>query len=155
MEYWRTLPDEFRGLMALQVRLKTGFDPKLFELVSLRVAQISECPFCVDLHGTEARKAGETERRIGALVVWRDTPFFSPPERAALEWAERLTRLGESRSLDEPYAALQAHFSDRQIAQLTFSIAVMNAMTRIAIGFGRTPVADEAAETPSASPAPA
>jgi AhpD family alkylhydroperoxidase len=153
LEYWRTAPDEFKALMSLQLRLKAAMESRLFDLVYLRVSQINGCPFCVDLHATELRKDGESERRIAALVVWRDTPFFSAPERAALEWAERLTDIRHAGDLSSSYDALRPHFSDRQVAVLTFAISVMNSINRIAIGFGRKPQSDSA-ETPAAKPEP-
>ncbi len=139
LEYWRVVPEEFKALLALQLRLKAGMDPKLFDLVCLRVSQINGCAFCVDLHASEARKAEESERRISSLVVWRNTPIYSPQERAALEWAECLTDLSGNVPVEAAYEALQAHFSERQVATLTFTVSVMNAMNRVAIGCGRKP----------------
>jgi AhpD family alkylhydroperoxidase len=144
LEYWRAAPDEFKTLLSAQLRLKAGFDPKLFDLVSLRVSQINGCPFCIDLHAGELRKAGEIDRRVEALFGWRNTNCFSAAERAALGWAERLTNLRDAEPLDGAYDALRPHFSDRQIAVLTFAVAQMNAMNRIAIGFGRKPASDPA-----------
>jgi len=139
LEYWEIAPNEYRALISLSLRLRAALEPRLSDLVLLRVSQMNGCSFCVDSHASEARKAGESERRLAALPVWRDTPFFSAPERAALEWAERLTHLRDRGRLDEPYDALRPHFSERQIAVLTFSISFMNAMNRVAIGFGRGP----------------
>ena len=140
--YWQVAPDEYRALIGLQLRLKAALEPRLVDLILLRVSQINGCAFCVDAHASEARKAGETDRRIAALAVWRDTPFFSDVERAALDWAEQLTTLRDRSSLGGHYDALRLHFSDRQIAALTFSICVMNAVNRVAIGFGRRPDPD-------------
>jgi AhpD family alkylhydroperoxidase len=152
LEYWRAAPDEFKALLSAQLRLKAGLDSKLVDLVSLRVSQINGCPFCVDLHAAELRKAGEIERRVEGLVVWRNTSFFSAAEQAALEWAERLTSLRDAEPLDAAYDALRPHFSDRQIAVLTFVVAQMNAMNRIAIGFGRKPASDAASLGPAVAP---
>ncbi len=144
LEYWRIAPEELKALVSLGLRLKAGMDPKLYELVGLRVSQINGCAFCVDLHAGELRKARESERRINTLVAWRNTPFYSPPERAALEWAERLTELDNSAAREAARDALRTHFPDRETVSLIFAIAVMNAMNRVAIGCGRMPEADEA-----------
>ena len=149
LEYWRAAPEEFKSLMSLQLRLKAGIDSRLFDLLYLRVSQINGCPFCVDLHARELRKAGDAERRIDALVVWRDSPFFSEPERAALDWAEHLTSMRDVGRLDALYDALHPHFSERQIAVLTFAVSLMNAVNRVAIGFGRKPEADAASAGPA------
>jgi AhpD family alkylhydroperoxidase len=153
LEYWRAAPDEFKALMSLQLRLKAGIDARLFDLVCLRVSQINGCAFCVDLHAGEVRKAGETERRINGLVVWRETPFFSESERAALDWAERLTNVRDAGSFDSAYDALPAHFSERQIAVLTLVVSVMNAVNRLAIGCGRKPESEATSSLPSTVPA--
>jgi AhpD family alkylhydroperoxidase len=147
LEYWRAAPDEFKALLSAQLRLKAGFDPILFELVSLRVSQINGCPFCVDLHAGELRKAGEIDRRVEGLAVWRNATFFSAAEQAALGWAERLTTLRDAEPLGAAYDALRPHFSDRQIAVLTFAVAQMNAMNRIAIAFGRKAASDAASSS--------
>ena len=149
LEYWRAAPDEYRALMSLQTRLKAGIDRRLFDLIFLRVSQINGCAFCIDSHASEMRKTDDSGRRLDALVVWRDTPFFSAAERAALDWAERLTEIRNRGSLDAPYEALRPHFSERQIAVLTFAITVMNAMNRVAIGFGRRPELDAASSPPA------
>ncbi len=89
-------PDAVRALTALESAvMHLGLEPLLLDLVKLRASQINGCAFCVDLHATDARKKGETERRLAAVVVWRDTPFFTTRERAALAWTELLTRVGQ------------------------------------------------------------
>jgi AhpD family alkylhydroperoxidase len=122
--------------------LRAALEPPLSDLVLQPLSQRFGCSFCGDSHASEARKAGENERRLAALPVWRDTPFFSAPERAALDWAERLTHIRDRGPLEEPYEALRPHFSNRQIAVLTFAISFMNAMNRVAIGFRRGPDPD-------------
>lgn len=150
LEYWRLAPEEFKSLLSLQLRLKAGMDPRVFELVGLRVSQINGCAFCVDLHASELRKTQETERRINALVAWRNTPFYSESERAALEWAERLTELDGSAAREAAYEALRPHFSDRETVILVLAIAVMNAMNRLAIGCGRRPEPEAVRAAPEA-----
>lgn len=140
MEYWKIAPEELKALLALQQKSKAGLDAVLFELVCLRISQINGCSFCVDMHSSQARRLDVNDRHLAGLSTWRRTPFFSPAERAALDWAERLTEVTDGVPLDTPFASLREHFSDAQVVALTFSVAVMNAMNRIAIGFAREPL---------------
>jgi len=139
LEYWSIAPQEYRATCAVLLKLKDGLDPRLWDLVFLRVSQINGCAFCVDNHAAQALQDGESARRLNALALWRDTPLFSDTERAALAWAERVTRLGDHGPSDEAFQSLQAHFSDKQVVTLTLAIALINALNRLAIGFGRTP----------------
>jgi AhpD family alkylhydroperoxidase len=145
LEYWSILPQEYKALFAVLLKLKAGVNERLWNLLFLRVSQINGCAFCVDTHGMEALQEGESPRRLNALAVWREAPLYSEPERAALAWAERLTKVSEPGLFDEIYLALKAHFSDQEIVALTFGISLMNALNRVAIGFGRTPALDPAA----------
>jgi AhpD family alkylhydroperoxidase len=139
LEYWSIAPQEYRAICAVQQRLMEDLDSRLRDLVFLRVSQINGCAFCLDVHGMEALQAGESARRLNALALWHETPLFSDAERAALAWAERVTRLGDRGPSDEAFQSLRTHFSDKQIVTLTLAIAMTNALTRVAIGFGRTP----------------
>lgn len=118
---------------------RLGLDPALLELVKLRASQINGCAYCVDLHTREAREAGETERRLYAVSVWRETPFFSKRERAALAWTEALTLVAETRAPDDDYAALATHFNEKEMADLTLAIVTINGWNRIAVGFRMMP----------------
>ena len=143
LEYWSIAPQEYRAIIAALLGLKAGLDPRLWDLVFLRVSQINGCAFCVDTHGMEALQAGESARRLNALAVWRESPVFSGTERAALAWAERVTRLGDSGPSDEVFESLRAHLSDKEVVTLTLAIGLMNALNRVAIGFGRTPSTEQ------------
>jgi AhpD family alkylhydroperoxidase len=145
LEYWTIAPQEYRAIFAVLMKLKEDLDPRLWDLVFLRISQINGCAFCVDIHGMEALQDGEEVRRLNSLAVWREVPLFSDTERAALAWAEKVTRLGDRGPADEDFRALQAHLSDRQVVKLTMAIALMNALNRVAIGFGRTPASEQAA----------
>jgi AhpD family alkylhydroperoxidase len=113
--------------------------PKLRALVELRVSQINGCAFCLDMHSTEAREAGECQQRLDCLAAWEEAELYSPAERAALAWAESLTRISETHAPDELFKALRQHFSEEQIVDLTFIVAVMNSWNRIAIGLRSQP----------------
>ena len=114
---------------------KLGLEPSLMELVKIRASQIKGCAFCLNMHAAEARKAGETERRIYLLDAWRDSPLYSDRERAALAWTEALTRLAETNAPDDAYRALKARFSDEEQVALTLLIVVINGWNRIQVGF--------------------
>jgi AhpD family alkylhydroperoxidase len=116
-----------------------GLDRALVDLVYLRVSQINGCAYCVDLHWRDALKAGGDARKINSLVTWREAPFFSPRERAALTWAESLTLVAETGAPDEDYAAVRAAFSEKEVGDLTIVIALMNAMNRVGVGSRLTP----------------
>jgi AhpD family alkylhydroperoxidase len=112
---------------------------RLIELVKMRASQINGCAYCLDVHSKDARKAGETEQRLYLLNAWRESPAFSPAERAALAWTEALTKVGESRAADADFAALRPHFSDKEIVDLTYLIGMINFWNRLAIGMRYVP----------------
>ena len=118
---------------------RLGLEPSLLELVKLRASQINGCAYCVDLHTREAREAGETERRLYAVSVWRETPFFTERERAALAWTEALTLVAATHAPDADYAALAAHFNKKEMTDLTLAIVAINGWNRIAVGFRKMP----------------
>lgn len=115
----------------------------LIELVKTRVSQLNGCAFCVDMHVRDLRKHGERWQRINSLVTWRETGLYSERERAALNWAESLTRLVEHHgSRDADFAQLQNQFSDQEIVELCWTIAQINAWNRMAVGM-LAPVAEK------------
>jgi len=114
---------------------KCGLDYKLVHLVKMRASQINGCAYCLDMHSIDARAEGETEQRLYTLDAWRETPFFSSRERAALAWTEALTLISKTHAPDEVFEELRAHFSEREIADLTLAIGAINAWNRFAISF--------------------
>lgn len=112
---------------------QSGLDRALIDLVFLRVSQINGCAYCVDLHWRDALKAGDDPRKINSVVTWHEAPFFTPRERAALAWTESLTNIATTGAPDADYAAVKAEFSEKEVADLTIVIALMNAMNRIGI----------------------
>jgi AhpD family alkylhydroperoxidase len=128
----RLVPAASRALTALDEAVrKTHLERGLLELVRLRTAQINGCAYCVDMHSRDALAAGETERRVLALPVWRETPFFTARQRAALELTEAMTRLADHPVSDEIIARAAAQFSERELAELIWVITVINAWTRL------------------------
>jgi AhpD family alkylhydroperoxidase len=108
-------------------------DPKLAELVKLRASQLNGCGFCVNMHSKDARKAGETEQRVFAVSAWWETPFFTEAERSALKLAEEITQIGKAGLAEDTYQKAILHFGEKGVAQLIFTVAVVNSWNRIAI----------------------
>ena len=122
-----------------QYARQSGLEPALLELVKIRVSQINGCAFCLDMHTKDARAAGETEQRLYALPAWRETPFFSDRERAALAWAEAVTSVSETHVSDEIYETVRQHFTEKELVDLTISIVAINGWNRLAISFRSVP----------------
>jgi AhpD family alkylhydroperoxidase len=111
----------------------------LVELVKLRASQINGCAYCVDMHTKDARASGETEQRLYATSVWREAPFFSERERAALAWTDAITLVGEEGVEEELFQTVSEHFSEKELVDLTIAVVAINGWNRIAIAF-RPPV---------------
>lgn len=118
------------------------FDPALRELVKIRASQLNGCAYCIDMHTRAARKAGESEQRLYALAAWRESPLFTPRERAALELADAITRIGERGVPDDLYECAAAEFAPSELANLILAIAAINAWNRIAVASGMTSTPD-------------
>ena len=125
-------PESYKAMGALAGTV-ADFDQTIKHLVHIRVSQINGCAFCIDMHTKDARQAGETEQRIYALNAWRETPFYSPRERAALALAEEMTNLPTSSVPDDIYELVARHFEGKELAQLIWQITIINAWNRIAI----------------------
>ncbi|KJH83296.1 carboxymuconolactone decarboxylase family protein [Pseudomonas sp. KSR10] len=144
MNYQAAAPEAVKAMIGLetylarQSRSEDGVDKPLMELVKIRVSQINRCAFCIDMHTKDARAHGETEQRIYALSAWRETPFFTDRERAALAWAEANTLLpnGVEQSL---FDEVRQHFSEAQLTNLTLAIATINAWNRFGVSFAPVP----------------
>ena len=124
-----------RAMFALSSEVTSKIEAPLFELVKIRASQLNGCAYCLDMHTKDARRAGETEQRIYALNAWRETPFFTDRERAALEWTEALTRLTESHVSDDLYQRVSRQFSEPELVALTFAVVVINSWNRLAVSF--------------------
>ena len=110
-------------------------------LLRLRASQINGCAFCLDMHTIDARAAGETEQRLYVLSAWREAPFYTPRERAALAWTESVTLVGQTHVPDEVYAEAREQFNEEELVNLTWAIVVINGWNRMNVAF-RTPVGD-------------
>jgi AhpD family alkylhydroperoxidase len=126
------VPHANRAMNALDAAARqTKLEPSLLELVRARASQLNGCAYCVDMHTRDAREAGETERRLFALPVWRETPFFTARERAALALTEAATCLTDGPVTDEVYGQAAAQFTDTELAELIWTITVINAWNRL------------------------
>ena len=131
----KTTPEIYAAIRELAALVERGgLEKSLIELVKIRASQINGCAFCLDMHTKEARKLGESEQRLYLLNAWRETPYFSPRERAALAWTECLTRVATDGAPDDVYQTLADTFSAAEIATLTALIGVINTWNRIAVG---------------------
>jgi AhpD family alkylhydroperoxidase len=139
LDYGKAAPGSVQAMYRLQKFVdESGLEPALLELVKTRVSQINGCAFCIDMHTKDARAAGETEQRLYGLSAWRETPFYTERERAALGWAEVITLISESHASDEEFAAARAEFSEEELVKLTMAIITINGWNRLAIAFRAT-----------------
>lgn len=142
IDFYTASPDALKAMIALETAVsKLPLEKPLIELVKLRASQINGCAFCIDMHTADALKAGETTRRLFAVTAWREAPFFTDRERAALLWTETLTQLSLTHAPDEDYEAVKAQFSDKEMVDLTVAINTINSWNRLAVGFRKTPQA--------------
>jgi AhpD family alkylhydroperoxidase len=140
LNYASIAPETVKALgSANSALLRSGLDKRLIDLLFLRVSQINGCSFCVDLHARDLRTAGEANERLDGLAAWRECPYFTNAEKAAFEWAEALTRVEQTHAPDSAYEPLPRHYDEKQIVNMTYAIALMNAWNRIAIGFQQGP----------------
>ena len=139
IDYVKVAPGGIGAMLNLERYVRgSGLEHSLLHLVKLRASQINGCAYCVDMHSKDARAEGEDEQRLYALPVWRETPFFSERERAALAWTEALTPIHEHDVPDELYHAVREHFSEKELVDLTLAIVAINGWNRLAVPF-RTP----------------
>jgi AhpD family alkylhydroperoxidase len=140
LAYGKVAPGAMAAMRGLQRYLdESGLERSLLELVKLRASQINGCAYCVDMHTKDARALGETEQRLYCLSVWRECPFYTERERAALEWTEALTLISETHVPDEIYDAVRPHFTEKELADLTLAVVLINGWNRIAISFRDEP----------------
>lgn len=140
LNFYTVNPDVMKTLVALEQRIaKSGLDQTLVELVRLRASQINGCAFCLDMHFTDALKAGEQTRRLATLSAWRETPFFSDRERAALAWTEAVTLVADTHVPDAVWEGIRPHFTPEEIVDLTLLVTTINTWNRFAIAFRKMP----------------
>ncbi len=143
LDYAKASPDGYKAFGGVYVYLqKCGLPKELIDLVYLRVSQINGCAYCIDMHSRDLLKQGLTADKLVLVPVWHEAgSLFSARERAALAWAESVTRIAETHAPDADYAAAAAEFSDKELADLTYAIGLMNAFNRLGISFRVPPAA--------------
>lgn len=124
-----------QALLKLSFESQKHLEHSLLRLVEIRASQINGCAYCLDMHTKDARAAGETEQRIYTLDAWRETPFFTDRERAALEWTEAVTLVAETRVPDDVYEQVRQQFSEEELVELTFAVIVINSWNRLQVSF--------------------
>lgn len=140
VEYRTVAPGVMAAMSGLERYLaECGLEPSLLELVKLRASQINGCAYCMDMHTKDARARGETEQRLYALSAWRETPFYTERERAALAWTEALTLIAESHAPDKVYESAHQQFTEKELVDLTLAIVAINGWNRLAISFRTVP----------------
>lgn len=129
-------PQSMRAMLTLDIALKGETpDKDLQHLIKIRASQMNGCAYCISMHVLESRNDGMDEDRMHLLSAWRDSPLFTPREKAALGWTEALTNVAGTHAPDEVFEELKLHYSDKEIVDLTLLIGMINAWNRVAVGF--------------------
>jgi AhpD family alkylhydroperoxidase len=136
IDIWQVAPEAKRALLAVERYVRqSGLEPPLLELVKVRASQINGCAYCVDMHTQDARAHGETEQRLYAIAVWREAPFFTPRERAALAWAEAVTLVSQGHVPDKVFRTAREQFTEKELVDLTMALAAINSWNRLMVSF--------------------
>jgi AhpD family alkylhydroperoxidase len=138
IDYKQVAPAAFRAQAGLETYVRnSGLEHSLLHLNKLRASYLNACAYCVDMHTKDARAEGETEQRLYAVPLWRETPFFTPRERAALAWTEAVTEIGRTHVPDDVYTEARAHFTELEMVNLTMAVIAINGWNRLAVSFGQ------------------
>jgi AhpD family alkylhydroperoxidase len=136
INYAKLAPDAIHAIRTVELHVRQcGLETRLLELVRLRASQINHCAYCLDMHSKDARARGETEQRLYALSAWRETPFYSERERAALAWTEAVTLISQNHLPDDLHESVRKHFSEKEVVNLTMTVIAINGWNRLAISF--------------------
>jgi AhpD family alkylhydroperoxidase len=140
IDYRRHAQGALKAVLDLEKYIaESGLEPKLIHLVKMRASQINGCAYCLDMHSIDARTEGETEQRLYTLDAWRETPFFTERERAALAWTEAVTLIAQTHAPQEVYEELKKYFTEKEIVDLTFVVGAINLWNRLAISMRAVP----------------
>jgi AhpD family alkylhydroperoxidase len=136
IDYTKVGSGALRAMYGLEKYLaESSIEKPLRELIKVRASQINGCAYCIDMHWKDARAGGETEQRLYGLVAWREAPYYTERERAALAWTEELTLIAEHHVSDKLYEQTRRQFSEQELVDLTLAVVTINAWNRIAISF--------------------
>lgn len=148
IEYIKVSPGAGKAMFGLgQYLHESGLESSLLNLIDLRASQINGCAYCLDMHWKDLKAAGESDQRLYSLDAWRETPFYSDRERAALAWTEAVTRLTEGQVHDEVYEEARRHFSEKELVDLTLGVVAINGWNRLNIAFQTVPGTYQPAKT--------
>jgi AhpD family alkylhydroperoxidase len=140
IDFSKAAPGAVKAMLDLEKYVRqSGIETPLLELVRLRASQINGCAYCLDMHTKDARAEGEIEQRLYTLSAWRETPFLSDRERAALEWTEAVTEIGKDHVPDPVFERVRKHFSESELVNLTLAVVAINGWNRLAIPFRAVP----------------
>lgn len=140
LNYIQQAPDLFKKFVDFNMVLKQGsIEESIADLIAIRASQMNGCGFCVDMHNKQAKMHGERELRLYHVAIWRESPLFSPRERAALAWAEVLTKIPEHGVSDEIYEQVRTEFSEKELTDLTYQVMTINAWNRVNVAFQTVP----------------
>jgi len=140
LDYHQKASGAYEAMLDLERFVRDcGLEHPLLELVKTRASQINGCAYCIDMHTKDARSAGETEQRLYGLSAWRETPFYTDRERAALEWTETLTLISQNEVADELYDRVRQYFNEQELINLTMAVIAINGWNRLAIPFRSVP----------------
>jgi AhpD family alkylhydroperoxidase len=138
--YATTAPGAYKAMLGLEQYLhECGLEEALIHLIKLRTSQINGCAYCLDMHWKDLRALGESEQRLYSLDAWRECPFYTDRERAALQWTEAVTLVTNGHVPDEVYEEVRLHFSEKELADLTLAVATINAWNRLSISARTVP----------------
>ena len=152
LNYLEVGPGALKAMYGLETYLaQCGLETSLLHLLKLRVSQINGCAYCIDMHSKDLRSAGETEQRLYLLDAWREAPFYSERERAALAWAEAVTLVTEGHVPDEVYEQTREQFGEAELVNLTLAVVAINGWNRLSIAFRITPGSYRPAAAPAAT----
>jgi len=133
-------PGVIHAMLGLERQVhQAGLDEKLLDLVRMRASQINGCAYCLDMHSKDARAMGETEQRLYSLEAWRETPYYSARERAALEWTEALTLVSQTHAPDDVFERVREQFSEDELVHLSLAIVAINGWNRLNIAARTVP----------------
>jgi len=140
LDYRKFAPEALKAMLAMESYLsQCSLDHKLIHMLKLRASQINGCAFCIDMHWKDARAGGETEQRLYGLDAWRESPYYTDRERAALAWTEAVTLISTTHAPDADFSELQKYFTEKEIVDLVYAISTINAWNRIAISLRAVP----------------
>ena len=140
INYAKVTPEGYRAMSGLERYVRgSGLEPSLLELVKLRASQINGCAYCIDMHWKDARARGESEQRLYGLMAWRESPYYTERERAALAWTEAVTLIADSHVPDELYEEVRQSFTETELVNLTFALVAINGWNRLAISLRTEP----------------